>query len=340
VPEGRKNLVYELPPREGTTATRQYATEIPSGRTKFQFDADKSARQVVEDEAPQAQEDARQQGTTAWDETGSESEQETDAASQSGEGATAPTPQLDASQLHWVKQQISLALAEVYDDFSDALDHLKQTEIEPLRQELYQHLTQHAPIPRTPIPETPVPETPVPETPVPETPVPETPVPETPVPETPTTLEAAIDLAVELTADVLNGFTAVADAFAARLGLGLEGGGATEAERTLKQLRLAASAAGSAIARYESLPTPSAGSEEFAVIAFVAEVRTAGEFYATTVARVAQAATRTGDPGEEAAYDEVVRTLGSDPTGSAIDGLRRFDVGTASGTSNRRRFTS
>jgi hypothetical protein len=138
-----------------------------------------------------------------------------------------------------------------------------------------------------------------------------------------------------VTGIVRDGFRAAADTFAARLGLS-PAGGTTSADRSLRQLTLAANAANSAIARYQALPGEIQGSEQFALVSFAAQVRAAGELHAGTVDRVADAGLRSGDPGEESAYAEVVALLRAAPTGPAIDQLRRFDVGEAgAGTRNR-----
>jgi hypothetical protein len=146
------------------------------------------------------------------------------------------------------------------------------------------------------------------------------------VPQPPTGLEAAVLIAVAATKEVRDGFLDASETFAAQLGLQPGADGATTAGRLLEQLTLAANSADSAVAVYEAEPSRNRRDERLALVAFAGKVRNAGNFYNDTVAQVAAIAARTSDPGEQAAYTDVLMTLRSAPVGPALDLLRTFNA--------------
>ena len=305
VPNGRRKLVYELPALAGseTGEPRTFTVDIPAGRTRVEFDA-----ATVEGGTASAR-TAPSESTDADSSTGAQ------AGAPPSEG-TAPETATAAGTGHggtgWQEfaEHVDHELGKLW----GALDEVAYR-VTALEDELRNHVTNH---PTTPsIPTTPT----------------DPSIPTTPT--TPTTVDAAAQLAAHVTGIVRDGFLSAAGTFASRLGLPTAGG-TTSADRTLRQLTLAANAASSAIARYEALPGQTRGSEQFALVSFAAQVRAAGELHADTVDRVSEAGIRAGDAGEQSAHAEVVAMLRAAPTGPAIDQLRRFDVGEAdAGTRNR-----
>jgi hypothetical protein len=319
VPNGRRKLVYELPPLPDSESRepRTFTVDIPAGRTRVEFNAAKveggtaSATRTTDAEAsaPTAPSESSDTATEAQaapppsEGTAPETGTEPETATAPETAETVGTGQGGAG---W--QEFAEHVDHEFGKLWGALDEVAYR-VTVLENELRDHVINHPTTPSIPT------------------------IPTTPT--TPTSLEAAAQLAAHVTGIVRDGFLSAADTFASRLGLSTAGG-TTSADRSLRQLTLAANAASSAISRYQALPGEIQGSEQFALVSFAAQVRAAGELHAGTVDRVAEAGMRAGDPGEESAYAEVVALLRAAPTGPAIDQLRRFDVGEAgSGTRNR-----